>query len=148
MKSAPSRHSFSLNTFRHEMKTRQARQPDALSVRQPNAKRGRKVMRRRHAICHAYQTPEPSVVPPLAARWTGHVKIFIGTAPVSRMPWMYRPSPVWPKLLCNYRNETWLNAQCFVAAGSRFLEAGCVRSVDDSRTRALCAGYAHYCTTG
>ncbi|MCB2236444.1 malto-oligosyltrehalose synthase [Salmonella enterica subsp. diarizonae] len=108
----PVAHHFSIERFHHEMKTRQARQPDALSgTSTHDTKRGEDARARLYTLTEA-----PEQWSECLARWRQmnqtHVKFLNdGTAPKSADTWMLYQAltGVWPPML-NPQDETGLNA--------------------------------------
>lgn len=108
----PVTHHFSIERFHHEMKTRQARQPDALSgTSTHDTKRGEDARARLYTLTEA-----PEQWSECLARWRQmnqtHVKFLNdGTAPKSADTWMLYQAltGVWPPML-QPQDETGLNA--------------------------------------
>ncbi|ECE1516747.1 malto-oligosyltrehalose trehalohydrolase [Salmonella enterica] len=108
----PVTHHFSIERFHHEMKTRQARQPDALSgTSTHDTKRGEDARARLYTLTEA-----PEQWSECLARWRQmnqtHVKFLNdGTAPKSADTWMLYQAltGVWPPTL-QPQDETGLNA--------------------------------------
>lgn len=108
----PVTHHFSIERFHHEMKTRQARQPDALSgTSTHDTKRGEDARARLYTLTEA-----PEQWSECLARWRQmnqtHVKFLNdGTAPKSADTWMLYQAltGVWPPVL-QPQDETGLNA--------------------------------------
>ncbi|EGB5629246.1 malto-oligosyltrehalose synthase [Salmonella enterica] len=108
----PVTHHFSIERFHHEMKTRQARQPDALSgTSTHDTKRGEDARARLYTLTEA-----PEQWSECLARWRQmnqtHVKFLNdGTAPKSADTWMLYQAltGVWPPML-QPQDEKGLNA--------------------------------------